>query len=116
MSISEKSFNEKSPAGAGLSSKSGKIIGRNQYKAEASRIQVQNVELNRYSRLNWPIFPVVHGGKVPATQHGFRDASRDPEVIHGWFGTGDYNIGLPTGVVSGVCVLDVDPRNGGDQS
>ena len=54
MSISEKSFNEKSPAGAGLSSKSGKIIGENQYKAEASRIQGLNLyfsaQLGDFSR------------------------------------------------------------------
>ena len=40
-----------------------------------------------------------------------------PEQVEAWWHTWpDANIGVVTGVVSGVAVLDIDPRSGGDRS
>jgi Bifunctional DNA primase/polymerase, N-terminal len=39
-----------------------------------------------YARRGWPVFPCLEGQKVPATRHGYKDATTDPEQITGWFG------------------------------
>lgn len=54
-------------------------------------------------------------GKHPRTAHGFRDATTDSAVIRGWWTRWpNANVGVATGAVSGLVVLDVDPRHGGD--
>ena len=54
-------------------------------------------------------------GKHPMTDHGFKDASVDEGMIrHWWEGEPDANIGVRTGEESGIVVIDVDPRHGGD--
>jgi hypothetical protein len=55
-----------------------------------------------------------HGRYAP---HGLKDATRDKAVICSWFSDGQLvNIGIRTGPESGILVLDVDPRHGGDES
>ena len=54
-------------------------------------------------------------GKHPRTIHGVKDASRDPERIRAW-DWGGAGIGIATGAVSGLVVLDLDPRHGGFES
>ena len=55
--------------------------------------------------------------KHPRTQHGVKDASRDPDQIRRWWQSWpDANVGIATGAVSGILVVDIDPRNGGDRS
>jgi Bifunctional DNA primase/polymerase, N-terminal/Primase C terminal 1 (PriCT-1) len=50
-------------------------------------------------------------GKHPRTQHGLKDASRDPEQIRKWWSTWpDANVGVATGEDSGIFVLDVDDK------
>ena len=86
-------------------------------------------------RLGWPVFP-VHGisnghctcgsvkcerpGKHPVgnlVPHGLKDASTDVEVINHWWRAAPWaNIGVATGAVSGLAVLDVDVIKGGDES
>lgn len=62
-----------------------------------------------------PVFPCKPGDKTPITTHGFKDATRDAKRIRAWWRTNpDANIGLVTGPTSGLLVIDVDPRNGGD--
>ena len=64
-----------------------------------------------------PVFPCKPRSKEPLTPHGFKDATTDLARIRAWWKESpDANIGLPTGAVSGLLVLDIDPRNGGDQS
>ena len=83
-----------------------------------------------YAAMGWPVFPThsVSGGlctcvdphckskgKHPSTIRGFKDATRTRSQI----GSRDWersNIGIVTGALSGVFVLDIDPRNGGDDS
>src|SRR5436190_2211751 len=69
-----------------------------------------------YAREGWPIFPLQ--GKSPFKEsRGHKDATRDLEKIQLWWQ--EYptaNIGLATGSVSGLIVLDVDPQHGGHAS
>jgi hypothetical protein len=78
--------------------------------------RLRYVELRRYRALNWPIFPLRPREKTPATSHGFKDATADRAVWARWFSNGDAGIGLPTGITSGIAVIDIDPRNGGEES
>jgi hypothetical protein len=82
-----------------------------------------------YAALGWPVLP-LHApfgtsctcrrrdcrsvGKHPRTRRGSRDASRDVTRIHHWgFADQQGNIGIATGAVTGLVVLDIDPRHGG---
>lgn len=70
-----------------------------------------------YASWGWPVLPLVPGGKVPATAHGVHDATTDEARIRAWWEANPQaNIGIAAGVRSGLMVLDVDPRNGGDDS
>jgi hypothetical protein len=56
-------------------------------------------------------------GKHPRTQHGVKDATQDPTQIWNWWNRWPKaNVAIATGSPSGVVVLDVDPRHGGDDS
>lgn len=58
-----------------------------------------------------PVFPCVPGQKRPLTARGFHDASTDLAQIERWWARWpEANLGLPTGAVSGVVVVDVDVR------
>jgi hypothetical protein len=61
-----------------------------------------------YARCGWPVFPCLPGQKIPATAHGFRDATIDERQITEWFGCGfTWNLAIATGA-PGPDVLDVD--------
>ena len=61
-----------------------------------------------YARRGWPVFPCLPGQKIPATRHGFRDATTDEQQITEWFGRGQgWNLAIATGA-PGPDVLDVD--------
>jgi putative DNA primase/helicase len=48
-------------------------------------------------------------------KRGLLDATTDLRQVERWWGPGTpYNIGLRTGACSGIIVIDVDPRHGGD--
>ncbi len=54
-------------------------------------------------------------GKIPLTAHGLKDASVDPQVIRRmWSRWPSANVGLA--VPDDDVVIDIDPRNGGDDS
>lgn len=54
-------------------------------------------------------------GKHPRTRDGFKSATTDTAQIVAWWSEAPRaNIGIATGLVSGLLVLDIDPRNGGD--
>ena len=68
-----------------------------------------------YSRRGWSVLPCRPCDKRPATKHGFKDATTDKgRIVQAWTLNPEANVGIATGVVSGIVVLDVDPRNGGD--
>lgn len=55
------------------------------------------------------------GAKSPHTPHGFHDASTDPNVIRSWWKRlPDALVGLRTGRVNGIAVVDLDVKNGSD--
>jgi len=63
-----------------------------------------------YARRGWPVFPCQPGSKEPATPHGFRDATTDPDRITAWWkADADRNVAIATGA-PGPDVLDVDVR------
>lgn len=56
-------------------------------------------------------------GKHPRTQHGLNDATTDEVQIKAWWDEfPDANIGIRTGAESGLVVLDIDPRHGGNDT
>jgi hypothetical protein len=75
-----------------------------------------------YAGHRTPVFPCHWEGgrrKRPLTEHGFQDSSCDPVVIEAWWRRWPKAlIGVPTGILSGFVVLDVDvkhaDRNGFD--
>jgi hypothetical protein len=61
-----------------------------------------------------PVFPCVPGGKRPLTAHGFLEATADRAMVTSWWDRWpEANIGVPTGAVSGVDVVDVDVHSAG---
>jgi hypothetical protein len=67
----------------------------------------------RYANLGVPVFPCAPGGKQPLTPNGFHDATSLARIVaHWWERHPDANIGLPTGVTTGVLVVDVDVHGG----
>lgn len=76
-----------------------------------------NTTLNEYARnyptLGFAIHPLVPKRKEPLTRNGCKDASKDPNIISAWLNRWhDANIGIATGSVSGIWVLDVDGEDG----
>jgi KaiC/GvpD/RAD55 family RecA-like ATPase len=85
-----------------------------------------------YANRGWPVFP-VHGvrgdgactcgksgcqrvGKHPWTKNGLKDATTDQATIRSLFADKPgANIGIVTGTISGLLVVDWDPRNGGER-
>jgi Bifunctional DNA primase/polymerase, N-terminal/AAA domain/Primase C terminal 1 (PriCT-1) len=84
-----------------------------------------------YAGRRWPVFPVYEigpdgkcacggrpgcsPGKHPRSQNGLKDATTDEATIRRWWEMWPQaNIGLVTGAPSGLVVLDIDPKNGGD--
>lgn len=62
----------------------------------------------------FPVFP-LRADKKPACKHGFLDATQSPaDIVELWGNSNAPLIGIPTGEKSGISVLDIDPRHGGD--
>jgi hypothetical protein len=88
----------------------------------------------KYADRGWPVFPVwwavkpgvcacpggAHGrdvAKHPITTNGKDAATRDEATIRTWWTKHPLaNIGIVTGASSGLVVLDVDPKHGGEAS
>lgn len=70
-----------------------------------------------YARLGWHVFPLAKGTKVPAIKggRGVHDATVDEKKIGAWAEKfSGANLGIACGKVSGIVVIDIDPRNGAD--
>ena len=66
-----------------------------------------------YAQAGWPVFPCLTGEKAPATQHGFLDATTDPDKISWWWSRNPgRNVAIATGA-PGPDVLDVDVHKQG---
>jgi hypothetical protein len=67
-----------------------------------------------YAQRGWPVLPCKPRGKVPLTEHGCKDATLSIDTIVDWWARWPAaNVGIATGEVSGLLVLDVVP-DGGD--
>lgn len=85
----------------------------------ADRLEAQITELDNrpprlldaallYASWGWPVFPLRPHTKIPATRHGFKDATTDIDRIRAWWTRHpDANIGLPTGHAFDVIDIDV---------
>ena len=61
----------------------------------------------------WPVLPCIPGEKIPATRHGFHDATTDPDKVSWWWDRNpDRNVGIATGT-PGPDVLDIDRHETG---
>jgi len=70
-----------------------------------------------YAALGWPVLPVQPRGKRPILRDWPAAASTDPATIRAWWEQWpDANVGVVTGPRSGLAVLDIDPRAGGNAS
>jgi hypothetical protein len=78
----------------------------------AARLREAAIE---YAERGIPVFPLQLNDKVPLPRSGgHKDATTDLEKIKAWWnGERAYNIGIPTGEISGYFVLDID-RHGAD--
>lgn len=66
-----------------------------------------------HARNGVPVFPLA--GKRPITDNGLHDATTDEDQIREWWADRpDANVGIPTGAVSGLVVVDVDGPEGED--
>lgn len=62
-----------------------------------------------YARYGWAVLPLSERSKVPAVSGGCNSASCDERQIARWWGSRPAcNIGIATGAVSGLVVLDLD--------
>lgn len=85
-----------------------------------------------YAQRGWPVHPLFGikdgqctcghtecstPGKHPRTSHGVKDATTERDHIEAWWTQWpEANISIATGKESGLLVLDVDPRHGGNES
>jgi len=75
-----------------------------------------------YISLGWPVFLLAEGSKVPKIGrrlggHGLYDATLDPEQATIWWSRHpNANIGVRSGEISQLVVVDSDPRHGGDDT
>ena len=86
-----------------------------------------------YAEAGFPVFPLhtprnnggcscgnpkcTSIGKHPRSANGVKDATTDPETIKKmWNNFPNANIGLACGESAGICVVDVDPIHGGNES
>ncbi len=61
-----------------------------------------------YAARGWHVFPCRPASKTPATEHGFHDATTDPDQLHRWWSHNpDLNLAIATGP-SQLVIVDVD--------
>ena len=79
------------------------------HKTESLRLQ----RALAHAESGYAVFPVVPDEKRPMTATGFKMATKDPQVVTQWWSaTPNANIGIATGAVSGIVVIDIDVKNG----
>jgi Bifunctional DNA primase/polymerase, N-terminal/Primase C terminal 1 (PriCT-1) len=62
-----------------------------------------------FAKKGMAVFPCRPRDKRPATANGLKDATTSADAIQAWWQhSPDYNIGVATGAVSGIFVVDID--------
>jgi len=71
-----------------------------------------------YLRRGWSVIPAVAKAKRPALPwKTYQSRLVSEETLRKWFDRSpDYNVSIVTGALSGLIVIDVDPRHGGRAS
>lgn len=70
-----------------------------------------------YAARGFHVFPCKPKGKKPMVPGGCNAATIDVQKIRQWWSQWpEANIGIATGKKSGIAVLDIDPRHGGDDA
>jgi hypothetical protein len=98
----------------------------------AGTTELPSVAAATYAAYGWPVFPLHASsaglctctrpacsspGKHPRTRQGLKNASTDNEIVARWWAQWpEANVGVRTGAVSGLLVLDVDVDSEGEQS
>jgi hypothetical protein len=75
-------------------------------------IPLRAAALDYAGRNGWSVFPLWPRSKKPACRRDYKDATTNPATIRRWWLAQDYNIGIATGLISGVWVFDVDGATG----
>jgi hypothetical protein len=72
----------------------------------------------QYASYHWSVIPVRTRDKRPLIkwQRYQQQAATDDEIYTWYQRWPDANVGIVTGMISGLVVLDVDPRHGGDKT
>jgi len=72
----------------------------------------------RYLGRGWSVLPLRGGDKRPLIRwDGLQQARADAATVTQWFSQAPAaNVGIVTGEISNLIVLDVDPKHGGDES
>jgi hypothetical protein len=90
---------------------------RRETGGENEVVTMEQAALSYAEKSDFAVFPCKERGKEPATSHGYKDASKDPAVICRWWQeTPRANIGIATGPISNLVVLDVDAKAGGRET
>jgi len=62
-----------------------------------------------YAQAGYSVFPCLPRGKKPILSNGFHGATKDTALIRAWWDKyPNANIGMPTGEINGLVVIDVD--------
>ena len=71
-----------------------------------------------YLARGWSVIPMRETAKRPAVPwKAYQKKAVSKKTLSRWFQRSpDYNVGIVTGELSGLVVLDVDPRHGGRES
>lgn len=71
-----------------------------------------------YHARGWSVIPMREKEKRPAIAwKKYQTRHVSEQTLHDWYRRSPgYNVGIVTGALSGIVVLDVDPRHGGDKS
>jgi hypothetical protein len=71
-----------------------------------------------YLHRRWSVIPMQSHGKRPAIRWlEFQHRHAGREEVRDWFARSPAsNVGIVTGTISGLIVLDIDPKHGGDAS
>jgi hypothetical protein len=76
-------------------------------------MELQEIEKAAHWYINQGLYVLPLMGKVPLTQRGLYNATNDPANVSRWWKTWrDANVGVLTGTVSGIWVLDIDGQEG----
>jgi hypothetical protein len=70
-----------------------------------------------YAKIGWQVFAIRHKSKAPLTLHGFHDATTSKIEIRKWWKKNPAcGVGIATGSKSRIIVVDIDPRNKGNET